>query len=72
MKVDIALVFSAFFCFELVLFFANLQWENCKVLVKRVAKAKIVKCEICSHVYFISSITTYSKCPMCLSIAKTT
>lgn len=70
MKIDLALAIACVFSVELVWIMGNILRENKRMLFSRIGKAKVVKCEICSYVYFVSSQITYSKCPVCSSINK--
>jgi len=70
MKIEIGLLISAVICILVLVLTVNFWRENKKMLFSRKVKARIIKCEICSYVYFVSSKISYSRCPVCSSINK--
>jgi hypothetical protein len=70
MAVDISLVLAVIICIELVLWTIFMWRQSKKILLSRMYKAKVIKCDTCSYVYFISSNITFSRCPVCVSINK--
>lgn len=70
MRIDVALIVVTVLCFELISIAVSIFRENKGIMTSRVGKAKVIRCEICSYVYFVSSHTIYSRCPVCLSINK--
>jgi hypothetical protein len=67
-KIDVDLIIAFLICAELISILISIFKENRKMLFSKSFKAKIIKCEICSHVYFVPYQITFSKCPLCLSI----
>ena len=70
MEVDISLLLAIIVCIELLLWTVLMWGGSKKLLLSRIYKAKVIKCDTCSYVYFISSNITFSRCPVCVSINK--
>ncbi len=69
-EIDISLGSALIISGTLILAMINIWREDRKMLLSRIHKAKIVKCEFCSYIYFISFALTFSRCPTCSSINK--
>lgn len=70
MKIDIAIGCAVFLCTVLAVSLISIIAENRAMLFSRSGKAKVVKCEICAYVFFVSSKIIYARCPVCSSINK--
>jgi hypothetical protein len=71
-RIDIDLAIASLICLELSSILISICREDKKMLFPQTLKAKIVKCEICSYVYFAPHQIVFSKCPLCLSVNKVT
>ena len=63
MKTDFSLLIAFVICIEASIIMVNIYRENKKVLFSRKIEVKIIKCEICSYVYFISHKAVFYPLP---------
>lgn len=70
MKIDIAVGLAIFLCLVLGIVIVGTIRENRQMLFSRSGKPKVVKCEICAYVFFVTMKVAYVRCPVCSSLNK--
>ncbi len=70
MKIDIAVGLAFFLCLVLGMVIAGMVRQNRQMLFSRSDKPKVVKCEICAYVFFVTMKVSYARCPVCSSLNK--